>query len=578
MPAAAKQTDALKFEFHLSELPTAQHKAGLAGLVLQIRNLHDRASDFEPEDLPVLEEVTAHSARIQITERSLQKLFDELYSARMEPVLQKKKKVIEPKRTVEIEVTDPISGKSKLETRYEYDWETPRNPFLMQYLDADIWQKLWREMMFTIPRNQWTTQLPYRQRAEGVPCAEAGKAWKELKLFEKARLKNQIRTTSLAGSLLLGAQDATAEQTPFADRSDHNLLLHFWPLTVMIYVPWLLDINPSQPKQSRDQPVGFALAIPEVCNLEKFCKRFPNYLAGLNEKIQARGYRPREACIDLAEQSALQFLSSLAELVAADIDDSPLQRVIQSVEYRHLAKFGNNVKSLGNGRIVTSPQLLEVYRSLVKTYWNPVFRATRIQGLLEAHRNGETLTLWGSSWWQPFQRILELYPWQCFIRSPEMPRVMQTFPHDLRTVFENIQTEFQNRKENPMTENPVDKPLALLIRSLVRNYVMQKAENRSGQKWDDIKQKKTKDPESGKERVNVPSDFSDFQTKIASGTFLEVRSRHGQDFAQYFVDVFGSVSQRPLLKEEDFLTVSEAVLKTPDDVRILVMLALSANS
>ena len=595
MPTATKPIHTITLEYHLSELPTAQHKAGLAGLVLQIRNLHDREEDFEAEDLPVLDEVTRTSCRLEVTERSLQVLIDELYSARKERVQVKSKwagaDLIETvKVTVEVEEeedkgdkNDSAKGKKKEkkvkeETRYVYEVTTPRNPFMMQYLDSDIWQKLWRDMIYQIPRNKPASRRPYDQRAKGESCSEGAKVWKELDRFEKEKKKNRIRTTSVASSLLLGAQDVTAEREPFADRSDHNLLLHFWPLTAMIYVPWLLDINPSQPSRSRGEAVGFSLAIPEVCDLEEFCEVFPSYLEQLNEHAEPKGYRPRSACIDLASQSALQFLSSLEELTAAKIEGHrDISDLIQSVEYRHLAKFGNNVKSLGTGHIVTNRDLLREYNK-IREYWNPVFRAIRIEGLLQAHRDQERLDLWSSPWWRAFQSVLEIYPYACFLQCSDTPREMRSFPRDLRIVYANLQTEFQTRKENSMNETPPDRPLALLIRSLVRNYVMQKAENRSNMKWDDIKENKTKDKETGEERINVPKDFSDAQAKVASQTFLEVRSRHGQDFSQYFVDVFGSVSQRSLLKQEDYLTVSQAVLNSPDDVRILVMLALSANS
>ena len=133
----------------------------------------------------------------------------------------------------------------------------PRNPFLMKHLHEELWQKLWRDMLYNIPRSKPATRRPFDERADGKPCSEGQKIWKELQQWNKDRSKGKMRTSSVSGALLLGAQDSTAEQVPFEDRSDHMLLLHFWPLCVLIYVPWQLDVDYADPRRSRDDALGF---------------------------------------------------------------------------------------------------------------------------------------------------------------------------------------------------------------------------------------------------------------------------------------------------------------------------------
>ncbi len=67
--------------FDLFDLPTAQHKAGLAGLLLQIRSMKDRR--IAPEMIPNVEELTRTTARITFTRDSVQGLFDDLYDAKI---------------------------------------------------------------------------------------------------------------------------------------------------------------------------------------------------------------------------------------------------------------------------------------------------------------------------------------------------------------------------------------------------------------------------------------------------------------------------------------------------------------
>src|SRR5579862_4033300 len=64
--------------------------------------------------------------------------------------------------------------------------------------------------------------------------------WEDLLRFEKERSKRQA-TTGLSGALLIGTQDENAERLPFINRVDHALLLHFWTLTVRIFVPEMID-------------------------------------------------------------------------------------------------------------------------------------------------------------------------------------------------------------------------------------------------------------------------------------------------------------------------------------------------
>src|SRR5690606_36040079 len=119
----------------------------------------------------------------------------------------------------------------------------PKGTFLKGlFPDEDgLWLKLWRDMLWSIPRGRPTTREPFNQRAERLVCKEGPNAWDDLLKFQKARTKNGIHTAEISSALLPGAQAVNAESVPFEGRAEQNLLLHFWPLTVLVFDPRFVD-------------------------------------------------------------------------------------------------------------------------------------------------------------------------------------------------------------------------------------------------------------------------------------------------------------------------------------------------
>ncbi|KUJ96916.1 MAG: hypothetical protein XD41_0136 [Desulfonauticus sp. 38_4375] len=72
-----KKQDKITLSYNLFDLPTAQHKAGLAGLLVLIESLKRR--NVSP--LPEVEEMTPSRVVISFTKESIQVLFDDLYDA-----------------------------------------------------------------------------------------------------------------------------------------------------------------------------------------------------------------------------------------------------------------------------------------------------------------------------------------------------------------------------------------------------------------------------------------------------------------------------------------------------------------
>lgn len=77
--AKAAAPAVIHLDYELAELPSAQHRAGLAGLVLMVRWL-DRNPDRRKGTL-ALSRVDAHGATLSLDLEGLQALFDETYAA-----------------------------------------------------------------------------------------------------------------------------------------------------------------------------------------------------------------------------------------------------------------------------------------------------------------------------------------------------------------------------------------------------------------------------------------------------------------------------------------------------------------
>jgi CRISPR-associated protein Cmx8 len=386
-----------------------------------------------------------------------------------------------------------------------YEVCQPKGHFLRRYFDGDkeIWHKLWRDMLWAIPRGNPQSRQPYDQCAAGETCKEGPAAWDDLLKVAAAREKNSFLTASVAGSLWLGAQATNAESIAFEGRAEQNLLLHFWPLASLVYVPQV--VTPDGDSKF----VGYVLAIPEVTSLKTFLTCYPRMLTDL--RPTPRGFRPAEAIIDLPAEGALSFMEHLARLAANKATEtaiSEMQGAIGAIDYLHLVKLGNNVKTMASGRVSPRPHLLEDYQAIVgrpgdkPPYGNPLFRRTLMIHLLE-----------NVPWFQPFGELFAEWPHKFFMPCDNSPK-LSWFWADARKKFKEISDNMQNDPQSP--PDPTDK-LAELVYQLVRTYLLVKANDKSGIDLDKFKVGDKIQWE------NVPKEFKDARRQIAETLFMEYR-------------------------------------------------------
>lgn len=600
------EPERIALTFDLLDLPTAQHRAGLAGLILQIDSMGSDGNQRSPSLVPAIREgdITPNSATIEFTRESMQGVFDDVYAAETVPVVVAKKwpGATKPKPgEYFIEKRDDETGELKRSPGFGYDVVQPLAPCLHRHIqpEARAWITLWRQMIWEIPRggNNVRSRVPFEERAADKPCNEGSKAWTQINKFLARRAKSRFETGQISGALLLGAQAFNAEGVPFSGRADHNLLLHFWQVVALAFMPRAVE----KKKDGKTKRVGYVVTIPDVANLLEFRREFPRMLGRL--AADPRKTLPPSAWIDQPGQANLEVLlrmkggvdqgqnvkvgrailrSSRARgtrgHVQATATDMALAKYenggVHAVESYHMVKSGNNIKMLSFARVVDREGLTDEYQQIDRSYRNPLFRAARIGALIR-----------GGSWHAGMIELFAEYPWPFFIESDDTPKYLARFGRDANDQLRAAYLDIRDMKLEEMNKEQQVKYLSVIIRRLIDKYVEGRAEAKTGMKVKEFPKKKIEG--KGDRLYTVyPADFRKAQQGVCSDAFLAMRSRHDQDFVGFFAGSICSVAQ--YLSPDEYQFLIGKLMTRPDpnplaqeilsweDVKAIAMIAVSA--
>lgn len=574
-------TDELVLDYTLAELPSSQHRAGLAGLVLMHHWLGRQPGSH---GLCELSRPDSRSVRLRLDRDGLAALFDQVYGAALGEVESKtlykrKGEVKEPRRTEERTQTSK-TGKVTTRTVYIYDTVVPEGAFVADWdpgrdRGAAVWTKLWRDMVWSIMRGVPATRAPFEARARKAG-AGAGEGETDKLVPDTWRdLARPDAVVALPSTYYLGAQTTTAENVSFRDRARWQFLLHFWPFVAAIHVP--AEIDNDGKRRFR----GYALAIPDVADLDEFCDNLEE--ACRVRSTDVAGYVPAQAVIDVAAESGLEFLGRLTRRVGQASEDHA--DMVHGVDVFHVEKQGNNVRTLGIARVDPDEDLGE-YRRLRDAYRSALFRQQRVRNFFAG----------APRWYAGFDRLLCLRPIAQTIED-------SWFRRDVRNAFTTTEshpshpshpiheptpgpsshrepmttddtTQTQDPNTEPSSAGPDDSPMSLeaLIYRIVGRYIAGKLESKYQLKWEKVKER----PKEHDDRESYDKN----RLKIAKDAFFAVRSRTGAEFVDYFTGTLCSVPQR--MSQERYAVVARALLddteKERDRVRTLTLLALSAQA
>jgi CRISPR-associated protein Cmx8 len=536
--------DVLNLDYQLAELPSSQHRAGLAGLVLIIRWLEEQREFTEKVENGAICKLTRlddKGATLELNQTGLEYLFDEIYDASLEEqernqLLKKRtKEVIQPLREEEKEETDPKTNKTKTKKVYIYPVVVPKGSFLSDpsYDKSSdgkngLWIKLWRDMVWSILRGVPATRKPFEARAEGQYNDDAIKVWQQL-------IQPEEFTVDLPSTYFLGAQANNAENIPFKDRARLQFLLHFWLFAAQIYVPEVID------NEGKRNFAGYAIAIPDIFKLKRFCERLSRLLS--ERSIEKSGYLPCDCIIDIAIESALDIMMRLTERLTQSTGEQKTASTVLGIDVIHTEKQGNNIRILGASRLNPENLMINEYIRIRNQYWSPLFRKQRLLNLVNH-----------SPWYSGFDSLLCTIPYKQITEN-------EYFKHDVREALNNEESAMTEQTETKMEPN-----IEELVFELVKNYVKRKFYSKYELTWSNVKG----NPKEEKE-------YNEKKEKIAKSAFLDVRSRtEKMDFINYFVSSLCSVPQH--MKSEDYVSLTKALYEDTERIRTLTLLALSANS
>lgn len=520
--------------WNLAELPSAQHKAGLAGLAICVQYLQRK-----PDRKGVCEIVSLDltGLTLRVDRDGMQALFDDVYDAALEeqerdkPFQNKRTKAeVPPKRTAERSVVDK-KGVEKTKTVYVYDQVVPRGGIIDEWDSAPagtpkLWLKLWRDLVWTTLRGVPATREPYELRAQKKQAHDGAEAWEAL-------VQRPLDGVPLPSTYYLGAQATTAENVPFRDRARMQILLHFWPFAVPIYVPAIVERDGTR------EFVGYAIVVPDVIDLHGFVTDWAK--VARERGCEPAGYLPRDAVVDIPAEAGLDLGRRAYKIITEREGVATTKPWLTAADVFHIEKEGNNVRLRSVARVDLSRARVDAYTRAKAAYWSSEFRRRRITNILEGR----------DQWSYGYGRLCAITPEDLTIKDSK-------FRHDCRLAFTEVE----------MTQNEEEPTLEHRVYRMIRSFVTQRLVVKHGQEW-------TWDRVKGTPREN---EYNEKKAKIARDAFLAVRSRTGADFVGYFTSTICSVPQ--YLGETGFIEVARALHDETqiEHVRSLTLLALSANS
>ncbi len=400
MPASASWVrrwvltgEPIELQLNPCALPTAQHRAGLAGLLVLTESLRRRRLGPPPE----ISTGGDGAVGVRLTRHALQVLLDDLYDAFWDERKSPKQPLGTSLRKVRrVQASQTEEGEGQRGATYTFETVAPRGAFLQALGMPEPWLKLWREAVWSTLRGIPMTRTPYRQRLAGQHVREAGRVWSALQRGRGGRGQARSHAGAVTGSLFLGAQAANAERVPFRGRADEAFLLHFWPVVMGVYVPEVLD------RQGQARFVGYVLAAPDISDLGRFCQSFMETVAHLGAEVA--GFRPRGAIISLPQEGALEYLHHLLALATGKAQEGETEYSVAGVEVYHLAKRGRRIQVLATQRLAASRRLLQDYDAIRGRYRDPLFKRQVLLNLLR-----------GEPWYQGFDLVFAQNDSQRFV-------------------------------------------------------------------------------------------------------------------------------------------------------------------
>jgi len=289
------------------------------------------------------------------------------------------------------------------------------------------WLKLRRDALWGTLRSIPKTREGYLDRVAGQSASRSGlsRIWPELVKQRDAIAKGSLRTVEVPSNLMIGAQAHSAEKVKFSGPADQTLLLHFWQVACLVYVPQVID---RDGKTQLDN--SYIFAIPEVTHLTDFVENFMHALGELGPELI--GYRPAESVVSIPEEGGLDYMSLLMARVQKKAEQTAFFDSVSAVEVVHLKKKGNSVAMLSNHRLEPDHAVLSDFEDIRRTYRSPLLRAHMIRNRVA-----------GRPWFARFADLAAITPAKLLINHSGAPWVARQLSWDAGKKFRLLQNDLK---------------------------------------------------------------------------------------------------------------------------------------
>ena len=548
-------------KYVLSQLPSSQHRAGLAGLILMIWWLQEQPEFKSLVDAELkIADLDTDTVTVQFNLAGFTALMKSHFSAAFEERERQKKRTNSKQkyRTIKRQVRDPKTNKTKLTTFYIYTDIVPQGDLVRSFKPANsnnlLWTKLWQEVTWNILRPRDKQRLPFKAIANSTEPSEIEKTWNLLQ--DKPNSK-----VSLSSTYMLGAQAKNNEGVPFTDVAKYQFLLNFWSYVARIYLPLRIDTK------GKAKLHGYAIAIPDVRNLAAFCQHFPSILRQRNTK--ELWDKPRSAIVHNLEEAGLDSLDSIHTYLSQLKSGLNIDKLLFGVDVFHIVKPQNKPQSkpqiLSIQRYPPNSNAIAEFTQLQDKLYNPLFRQQYWQNLIRDRPRIEG-----------FYTLLRDLPTTETIKN-------NSFCRDFRTVFSPPNNPMEQEEIDNTTSKDTIEPsktsqpnetkeisIESLLLRLLKTYTRHQLERRFKLKWN--KDWDNRKPEDLK-KIKAYQNYKEKRKQIIVDLHHDFRRpREDNEFLAYFAAKFTDVYQ--YITTEEYLLLAQLIQTQPEQIRILCLLAL----
>ncbi len=556
-----KNKNLVTLKYVLSQLPSSQHRAGLAGLVLIIQWLQKR-SEFKNLANAKLKvtDLDADTVTVQFNLAGFTALMKAHFSAAFEEREREKKRANSKQKfqTIKRKVRNSDTGRSKLTTFYIYTDIVPQGNLVRSFEPANsqnlVWTKLWQEVTWAVLRPRDKQRLPFKAMANDTEPSEIEKIWNLLQDKPDSKVP-------LSSTYMLGAQAKNNEGVSFTDLARERFLLNFWSYVARIYLPIIVDIK------GKVKLNGYAIAIPDIRHLAAFCHHFPAILR--ERKTKELWGKPRSAIVRNLEETGLDSLGSIHSYLSQIKSELNIDKLLFGIDVFHIFRPQDKPQS--------KPQILSIKRYL--PHRNAIAEFTKLQDKLYS-------PLFRQQYWQNLTRDRpRIEGFYTLLRDLPTTETIKnnSFCRDFRTVFSPPNNPMEQEEIDNTTSKDTIEPsktsqpnetkeisIESLLLRLLKTYTRHQLERRFKLKWN--KDWDNRKPEDLK-KIKAYQNYKEKRKQIIVDLHHDFRRpREDNEFLAYFAAKFTDVYQ--YITTEEYLLLAQLIQTQPEQIRILCLLAL----